>query len=141
MRACMLSGSSQHLLCGGQGGRREREGKLKSFTWMAVFTLEESLFTCPPHLLVGTQEMYVLSEFTFLKFFKSVIILLESSLSEPKIEASKKETLNSALGGLLAFRSSIITLQERTFSFFKMKSRQDENRVWPFYSSPAQICG
>lgn len=80
--------------------------------------------------------MHVLSEDTFLKFLKSVIILLESSLSEPKIEVSKKENPDSAIGGLLAFRSSIIILQESIFCFFKMESRQDENSVRPFLPPP-----
>lgn len=95
----MLSGSSRHLLCGGQGGRRrEREGKLKSFTgWQC--SLWKSHFSSALHIYKAHGKCMFSQNSLFKSFFKSVIILLESSLSEPKIEVSK-ETLNSALGGL-----------------------------------------
>lgn len=77
---CMLSGSSPDLLYGGQSeGRGEREGKLKSFTWMAVFILEVIFHPPVLHSYKAHRECMFSLHSLFQRFFLSGIILLEIS--------------------------------------------------------------
>lgn len=80
MKMCLLSGSSPDLLYGGQGeGREKREGKLKSFTWMAVFILEVIFHPCVLHSYKAHRKCMFSLYLLFQRFFLSVIILLEIS--------------------------------------------------------------